>query len=86
MKVDRIFILYENTGKFFKSYEEAFFNTKNPRTEKTVYYVFTPTMCRYRTVRELEDASKRYFNRIIGCDYYDIFHRVGTKQLNLLGE
>lgn len=86
MKVDRIFILYENSGKYFKSYEEAYFNTKKPFAQKTVNYVFTPTMCKYRRVSELESASKEYFNRVSGCDFYDIVHRVGTKQLNLLGE
>lgn len=84
MNVDRIFILYENSGKYFKSYAEAYFNTRKPRAQKTVYYVFTPTMCKYKTVSDLENASKDYFNRIVGCDFYDIFHRVGTKQLNFL--
>ncbi|UPW41783.1 hypothetical protein [Peromfec virus RodF7_10] len=84
MKVDRIFILYENTGKYFKSYEEAYFNTRKPRMQKTVYYVFTPTMCKYKTVSELEKASKDYFNRVFNCDFYDIIHRVGSKQLSLI--
>lgn len=86
MKVDKVFLLYENTGKYFKSYEEAYFNTRKPRTQKTVFYVFTPTMCKFKTVAELEAHSKDYFNRVCDCDFYDIFRRQGSKQLSLIGE
>lgn len=78
--------MYENSGKYFKSYEEAYFNTKKPKALKTVHYVFTPTMSLYKTVGELEKASKAYFNRVCNCDFFDIVNRTGFKQLNLLGE
>lgn len=86
MNVDSIFVLYENSGKYFKSYEEAYFNSVKPMQQKQVHYVFTPTMQKYKRVGEIENASRQYFNRVSGCDYFNIFTRQGSKQLNLIGE
>lgn len=86
MKLDEIYILYKNTGKYFKSYTEAYFNSKKPMQEKQVYYVFTPTMQEYKRVGELERGARNYFNRVLDCDFYDIVNRQAFKQLNLIGE
>lgn len=86
MNVDEIFVLYKNSGKYFKSYEEAYFNSRKPCMNKQVYYVFTPTMLEYKRVGELENASRKYFNKVADCDFYDIVHRQSFKQLRLIGE
>lgn len=86
MKVDKIFVLYKNTNKLFATYEEAFFNGKKPFHDKTVYYVFTPTMKSYKRVGELERACKEYFNKNMQCDYYDCIGKLSYRQMNLIGE
>lgn len=86
MKVDNIFVLYENSEKYFKSYEEAYFNSKKPFMNKTVYYVFTPTMQKYKRVCELEKACRDYFNRVADCDYLDLFTGQSFKQIKLFKE
>ena len=85
MKVDEIFLMYENSEKYFKSYEEAYFNSKKPFQQKQVYYVFTPTMQKFKRVCELEKAVRDYFKNTVDCDYFDIFRHVGSKQLKLEG-
>ena len=86
MKVDEIFVLYKNGEKYFKSYEEAYFNSKKPFMPKGVFYVFTPTMQEYKRVCELENAVRKYFNRVADCDFYDIISKQSFKQLRLIGE
>lgn len=86
MNLDEIFLLYENSGKYFKSYEDAYFNSKKPFQEKRVYYVFTPTMQRFKRVGEIERASQNYFRKNADCDFYNIFTGEGSKQLKLIGE
>lgn len=86
MNVDNIFLLYCNSDKYFPSYEAAYFNSKKPLQSKQVFYVFTPTMQRFKRVCELENAARKYFNKVCDCDYFDIFTKKGIKQLNLIGE
>lgn len=86
MKVDSIFILYENSDKYFKSYDEAYYNSKKPFQQKTVNYVFTPTMVKYKRVCELEKACRDYFNRVSDCDYLDIITGQSFKQLKFIKE
>lgn len=86
MNIDNIFLLYENSEKYFTSYDAAYFNSKKPFQQKTVYYVFTPTMQRFKRVCELENASRKYFQKTVDCDFYNIFTKTGSKQLKLIGE
>lgn len=86
MKVDEIFVLYENSDKYFRTYEQAYFNSKKPFQCKTVYYVFTPTMLKYKRVCEFEKACRDYFNRTADCDYLDIITGQSFKQLKLFKE
>lgn len=86
MNVDDIFLLYENSEKYFKSYDEAYYNSKKPFQQKAVYYVFTPTMQKFKRVCELENCARKYFNKVADCDFYNIFTKQGSKQLKLIGE
>lgn len=86
MNIDEIFLLYENSGKYFKSYDEAYYNSKKPGQLKQVYYVFTPTMQRFKRVCEIENGARKYFNKVANCDFYNIFTKQGSKQLKLIGE
>lgn len=86
MNVDEIFVLYENSEKYFKSYIDAFHNSQKPMQEKQIYYVFTPTMQKSKRVSEFERIARNYFNKTVDCDFYDIFRKKGSKQLNLIGE
>lgn len=86
MKVDDIFVVYENTDKCFKSYDEAYYNSIKPFQSKIVYYVFTPTMQKYKRVCELEKACRDYFNKVADCDYLDIITGQSCKQLKIIKE
>lgn len=86
MKVDEIFILYENSDKYFKSYDDAYYNSKKPLQQKTVYYVFTPTMQRCKRVCELEKLCRDYFNKAYDCDYLDIITGQAITQMKLFKE
>lgn len=86
MNIDEIFLLFENSGKYFKSYDEAFNNSRKPFQEKQVFYVFTPTMQRFKRVGEIERACRNYFNKAVDCDFYNIFTGEGSKQLKFIGE
>lgn len=84
MKIDEVFILFKNSGKYFSTYEEAFKNGKyKPGQEKQVYYVFTPTMQEVKRVSELENVARKYFNKTFDCDYFDIFRKQLVKQFKL---
>lgn len=84
MKVDDIFLLYENSGKHFPTYEQAYFNSKKPFQQKQVYYVFTPTMQKCKRVCELENVARKYFNKAYDLDYLDIITGKGSKQLKIM--
>lgn len=86
MKIDNIFLLYENSGKHFNSYEQAYFNSKKIGSDKQVYYVFTPTMQKFKRVCEIENACKKYFNNVADCDYLNIITGDSVKQLKLIKE
>lgn len=86
MNVDNIFLLFENSGQYFKSYDEAYYNSRKPGMLKPVYYVFTPTMQKFKRVCEIEKCCRDYFNKVSGCDFYNIFTGEGSKQLKLIGE
>lgn len=86
MKIDEIFLLFENSGKYFKSYDDAFYNSKKPFQEKRVYYVFTPTMQKFKRVGEIERCARNYFRNTVDCDFYNIFTGEGSKQLSFIGE
>lgn len=83
MKIDDIFLLYENNDKYFPTYELAYFNSKRAGSSKRVNYVFTPTMAKYKRVCEIEKACRDYFNEVIDCDFYNIFNKTGYKQLQI---
>lgn len=86
MKLDEIYVLYENSGKYFKSYDEAYYNSKKPFMLKGVNYVFTPTMQKFKRVCELENACRSYFNRIADCDYLNVITGQSNKQIKLFME
>lgn len=85
-KIDEIFILYENSEKYFGTYEKAYFNSLKPFQKKGVKYIFTPTMQSCKNVSELENVARKYFNKAYDLDYLDIITGQGTKQLKLIGE
>lgn len=84
MKIDNIYMLYKNSNKYFNTYSEAYFNGKKTGFEKTVYYVFTPTMKEFKYVRDLYKHAKEYFNSVCDSDYLDLFSRTMYKQLKLI--
>ena len=86
MKVDDIFLLYENSEKYFRTYDEAYYNSKKIGQNRQVYYVFTPTMQRFKRVCEIEKCCRDYFKNTTDCDFYDIFRGQGTSQLKLFEE
>lgn len=86
MLVDEIFVMYENSEKYFKSYDEAYYNSKKPFQNKIVYYVFTPTMQKFKRVCELEKSCRDYFNKVADCDYLDIITGKSSKQMKLFTE
>lgn len=86
MLVDEIFILYENSEKYFKSYDEAYYNSKKPFQQKQVYYVFTPTMQKFKRVCEIEKCCRDYFNKACDCDFYNLFTKQGSIQIKLFNE
>lgn len=81
MKIGEIYLLYEIGGKYFKTYSEAYFNRKY--SCKPVYYVFTPTMEKFRRVCELYRSARTYFNKLNDTDYFDINTMSGFKQKEL---
>lgn len=83
--IDDVFVIYENSNKYFGSYDIAYYNSRRPGSDKTVYYVFTPTMQRCKRVGELEKLCRDYFDKN-DCTYLDVFNKVIYKQLNLLKE
>lgn len=83
MKIDSIYLLFENSGKYFNSYNEAYFYGKDKGYEKNVFYVFTPTMKKFSTVRELNEHSQEFFRRTYDTDYLDLLSRTLHKQLKL---
>ena len=86
MKLDDIYVMYENNGKYFNSYKNAYFNGKNSYKSTKVNYIFTPTMQSFKRVCELENAARRFFRTYYDCDYFDLIHGVLSKQMNLFGE
>lgn len=83
--LDDIYVLYENAGKFFPTYNDAWKNTYTSHS-KTVRYCFTPTMQLCKRVSELENVARKYFNRSYGLDYMNVFTGEGHKQLKIIGE
>lgn len=86
MKVDKIFVLYMNSDKYFDSYEKAYFNSKKPMQQKQIYYVFTPTMQKCKRVCELEKLCRDYFKQVHDCDYLDIITGQSITQMKLFEE
>ena len=83
--LDDIYVLYENNGDYFGSYEEAWKNHYKSHVKK-VRYCFTPTMQLCKNVSELEHVAKIYFNKNYGLDYIDVLKRSGFKQLKFIGD
>lgn len=83
--IDDIYILFENNGKYFPSYEEAWKNHYKSHIKK-VNYVFTPTMQLCSTVSILEKTARTYFNNSVSLDYFDVVRSEGYKQLNFIGD
>lgn len=83
--LDNIYVLYENNGKYFPSYESAWKNHYNSGI-KRVNYIFTPTMQVCKNVGELEHIAKVYFNKSFGLDYIDVLNASGYKQLKIIGD
>lgn len=83
--LDDIYVLYENGGKYFKSYEEAWKNHYVSHIKK-VHYCFTPTMQLCKRVCELEKVARSYFNQSFGLDYIDVMTGSGYSQLKIIEE
>ena len=83
MRIDNIYLLYENSNKIFPTYNEAYFNGKKVGLEKTVYYIFTPTMRKFKYVKDLYKHSQEYFKNSFDTDYLDIISKRMYKQLKL---
>lgn len=81
-KLDEVYVLYENDKKYFSSYDEAFWFRKSHNI-KPIHYVFTPTMQEFTRVGELYHHARSYFNRTVGCDYYNVLSGLGHKQLQI---
>lgn len=78
--IDDVFVSFENNGKRFNSYREAYFNGLHHGGSKKVYYVFTPTDKLCSKVGDLHAEYKKYF----GCDYYDYKNKCMYEQLSFL--
>lgn len=83
MKIDSIYMLYENSNKIFNTYNEAYFYGKTKGFEKTVYYIFTPTMDKFKYTRDLYKFVENYFRNNYDCDYLNIISKKMFKQLKL---
>lgn len=84
--IDDIFVLFENSGKYFSSYKYAYLNSLNAGSNKQVYYVFTPTMQRCKRVCELENLYRKYFRENYDCSYFDMKTKTMVNQLNIFKE
>ena len=82
MKIDDVYLLYENDGKYFPTYEKAFFYRKF-HNRSNINYVFTPTFQKFRRVSELYHHARQYFNRIGDMDYINVLNNTGFKQIQL---
>lgn len=82
MKIDDIYLLYENDGKYFPTYEKAYFYRKS-HNRKSVNYVFTPTFEKFSRVGELYHHARQYFNRVDDMDYINVLNNTGFKQIQL---
>lgn len=83
MKLDDIYVLFENNGEYFNSYDKAYYNSKLSSCKK-VNYVFTPTMQKCPRVNELYRVARNFFKEQFGCDYYDIRQHQCFTQLSLM--
>ena len=83
--LDNIYVLYENAGQYFNSYDDAWKNHYKTHIKK-VNYIFTPTMQICSKVSELEHCAKVYFNKSFGLDYLDVLNNSGYKQLKIIGD
>lgn len=81
--IDLEYVTFMNNGKCFPTYKEAYFNGQFCGSKK-VTYIFTPTWYECRNVGELEMAYRKYFNTVVGLDYFDLHTQKGCKQLNLM--
>lgn len=82
MKIDDVYLLYENDGKYFPTYEKAYFYRKS-HNRKSVNYVFTPTFEKFSRVSELYHHARQYFNRVGDMDYINVLNNTGFKQIQL---
>ncbi len=73
-------VIYMCGDKVFGSYNQAFFYYK--KIHKPIYYVYTPTMCKFKYVSDLDNHHKDYMNRTFKSDSYDFKKKVLIKQLN----
>ena len=83
--LDNIYLLFENNGKYFGSYDEAWKNHYKSNVKK-VRYCFTPTMQLFNRVNELEKHARDYFNKSVGLDYINVISGEGYKQIKFIGE
>lgn len=81
MKLDDIYVCYENAGKYFPDYCSAWNNHYKSMVKK-VNYVFTPTQVLCKNVSQLYRCADKYFKRF-GFDYIDICNKSFVKQHNL---
>lgn len=84
--IDEIFVLYENSGKYFKTYNQAYFNSKKPFAKKVINYIHTPTFTPHRRVSELEQYHRNYLENHFDCTYLNLSSKILSKQLSFLGE
>lgn len=83
--IDLDYVSFENNGKLFPTYAQAYYNGRNCGNCR-VYYYFTLTGQKFKRVCELENAFRKYCQLRTGFDYFDFKNNLGVKQLNLIGE
>ena len=84
MKLDSIYLLYENTNKIFSTYSEAYFNSKKIGSDKTVFYVFTPTFNKFKYVGDLYKFAQEFFDKHYEGFYLNPMTKQMYQQLKLM--
>lgn len=83
MDAPAIVTIYKNSGKYFPTYKQAFFNGKITG-QKKVYYVFTPTMQESLKVGEHDTIYKNYFTKLYKSNIFDFENNISANQLSLI--
>lgn len=79
--LDQIYVMYENAGKWFPTYDLAWKNHYKSMI-KRVNYVFTPTGVICKNVGQLHKCAENYFN-LNNCSYIDVVNKAIISQKTL---